>query len=135
MSGPKQTIAKLLAAFADALDSMDDREFDLLIQGKAKLRLVKDQKSRSKPPLDVSCLDKTVSEFAIKLNAAESREVARDLLNSIKQPRRRDFLVLLAKSCGVSVRSKDSIAVIERTLIENTVGSKLRSEAIKNVAF
>ena len=52
MSESKQTIAKLLVAFADALISMDDRQFDLLIQGKAKLRLVEEQKNGKKPLVD-----------------------------------------------------------------------------------
>ena len=33
MQNAKQTISKLLVAVADALNSMDDREFDLLIHG------------------------------------------------------------------------------------------------------
>lgn len=134
MRDSKQTIAKLLVAFADALDSMDDREFDLLIQGKARLRLVEEQKTEKKP-LDDSCLDEAIAEIAQKLNEAESREAAGTLLASINQPRRRDFLVLLAKACGVRMESKDSIPKIEQKLIENVVGSRLRSEAIRNVAF
>jgi hypothetical protein len=134
MRESKQTIAKLLVAFADALNSMDDRQFDLLIQGKAKLRLVEEQKT-GKMKLDTLHLNHTVSELAQKLNDAETRETAESLIASINQPRRREFLVLLAKACGVRVQSKDNISTIERKLIENTVGSRLRSEAIKNVAF
>jgi hypothetical protein len=136
MSESKQTIAKLFVAFADALNSMDNREFDLLIQGKAKLRLVERPKARENGKLlDTDCLEETLSEVAQKLNAAESREVAESLLAAINQPRRKDFLLLLAKACNVSVGSKDSIAMIERQLIENIVGARLASEAIQKVAF
>ena len=136
MSESKQTIAKLFVAFADALNSMDNREFDLLIQGKAKLRLVERPKTRENGKLlDTDSLEETLSEVAQKLNAAESREVAESLLASINQPRRKDFLLLLAKACNVSVGSKDSIAMIERQLIENIVGARLASEAIQKVAF
>ena len=45
------------------------------------------------------------------------------------------FLLQLAKSCGVRVESKDSIALIEQKLVENVVGARLDSEAIKKVAF
>ena len=134
MSESKQTIAKLLVAFADALNSMDDREFALLIQGKARLRLFEERKTAKKPLAD-SCLDEAISELVQNLNSARSREDAESLIASIDQPRRRDFLVLLAKACGVSVGSKDSITRIEQMLIENVVGARLRSEAIKNVAF
>ena len=136
MSESKQIIARLFIAFADALNSMDNREFDLLIQGKAKLRLVERPKTRENGKLlDTDSLEETLSEVAQKLNAAESREVAESLLASINQPRRKDFLLLLAKSCNVSVGSKDSVAMIERQLIENIVGARLASEAIQKVAF
>ena len=134
MPKPKQTITKLLIAFADALNAMDDHEFDLLIQGKAKLRLVEEQKT-VKESVDYSCFEEAVSELAQTLNNAESREAAGRVLASISQPRKRDFLLLLAKACGVRTGSKDSISTIERKLIENVVGARLRSEAIKKVAF
>ncbi len=135
MSESKQTIAKLLVAFADAMNSMDDREFDLLIQGKAKLRLVEEKPIQEKNREADACLDNVVAELAQKLNEAESRESAESLLASINHPRRRNFLLLLAQACGVTVGSKDRIARIEQKLVEDVVGSKLRSQAIKKVAF
>ena len=114
---------------------MDDREFDLLIQGKARLSIVEKHKTKKAPILDDSCLDGIISETAQKLIAAESREAAARLLASINQPRKKDFLLLLAKTCGVRVESKDSIARIEQKLVENVVGARLDSEAIKKVAF
>ena len=135
MSESKQTISSLLSAFADALDSMDDHEFNLLIQGKARLRVVEKRNVKKLPSLDESCLDGAISETAQKLNAVESREDAERLLSSINQPRRREFLLLLAKSFGIRVESRDNISRIERKLIENIVGSRLDSAAIKKVAF
>ena len=140
MSESKQTIANLLVAFADAMNSMDDREFDLLIQGKAKLRLVEEKPKQEKNReadacLDDACLDDVVAELARKLNDVESRESAESLLASINHPRKRNFLLLLARACGVTVGSKDRIDRIEQKLVEDVVGSKLRSQAIKKVAF
>ncbi len=135
MNESRQTIAKLLVAFADAMNSMDDREFDLLIQGKAKFRLVEEKPKQEKKHESDACLDRAVAELAKKLNDAESRESAESLLASINYPRRRKFLLLLARSCGVTVGSKDRMARIEQKLVEDVVGSKLRSQAIKKVAF
>ena len=129
-----QTI-KLVSIVFDALSAMDDREIDLLIQGKATLRVVEKSKNKKAIPLDDTCLDEAISDVAQKLNVAESREDAASLLASINQPRKKDFLLLLAKFCGVRVESKDSIAMIERKLVENVVGSRLDSEAIRKVAF
>ena len=135
MSGTKNILAKLLVAFADALDSMDDREFNLLIGGKARLRLVEPNRNTKAQALEDSCLDGVISDMAQRLSVSESRESAATLLASINHPRRKKFLLLLAKSCGIRVESKDSIARIEQRLIENVVGSKLDSEAIKKVPF
>ena len=135
MSESKQTISRLLSAFADALDSMDDHEFNLLVQGKVRLRIVEKPKIKKAPPLNEPRLDGAISEIAQKLSTAESRESAASLLASINQPRRKELLLLLARSCGVRLESKDNIARIEQKLIENVVGSKLDSEAIRKVAF
>lgn len=132
MSESRQTVAGLLAAFARALDSMSDREYDLLIQGKATLGIVEERKQRGKRQ-DDSLLDEGISDLAQKLHDAESREVAKNLLASIDHPKRREFLIHLAEACKVRVTSKDNIARIEEKLVENVVGSRLRSEAIRNV--
>ncbi len=130
-----QATSKLLSIVFDALGSMDDHEIELLIQGKATIKVVEKNKTRKSTPLDHSCLDEIISDTAQKLNVAESREAAANLLASVNQPRKKDFLLLLAKSCGVRVESKDSIARIEQKLVENVVGARLDSEAIRKVAF
>lgn len=135
MSESVKTTSKLLSIVFDVLGSMDDREIDLLIQGKATLRVVEKNRSKKAMPIDDSCLDEAISDIAQKLSVAESRASAENLLASINQPRRKDFLLRLAKTCGVRVESKDSIAIIERKLVENVVGTRLDSEAIKKVAF
>ena len=134
MSESKQALANLLFAFADVLNSMNDREFDLLLQGKVKLRVVNERKTMERADVDTN-LQHVAMDLADKLSVAESREVAESLIASINQPRKRDFLVMLAQSCGVSVGSKDTIAKIEQKLVEGTVGLKLRSRAIQKVAF
>ena len=134
LSSSKDAISKLLLAFAEALDSMSSQEFDLLIQGKSKLRLAEGRRIQKKTRPD-SVMDQAVSDIAEKLRLADSRESAAQLLASINQPRRRSFLLLLAKECGVRPDSKDNIQRIEQRLVENVVGSRLDSEAIRKVAF
>ena len=135
MYDSKQTIARLFSAFADALDSMDEREFEALIQGEAKLRLEEIRKSKSKKSVETPIEKEFVSDLAQRLISAKSREEAENLLASINQPRKKDLLLLLAKACNVSVATRDSIAMIERQLVENVVGAKLDAQAIQKVAF
>ena len=130
-----QTMSKLFSVVFDTISAMDDREIDLLIRGKATLHIVEKSRAKKSASLDNFHPNDAISETVRKLNAAESREVAADLLASIDQPRKKDFLILLAKSCGVRVESRDSIARIEQKLVENVVGVRLDSEAIRKVAF
>ena len=137
MHSTKQTASALLAALADAVDSMDDRQIDLLVRGEGSLRFVstsRNGKNGRKLAVDRE-IESSANEIARKLSAADSRQAAEDLIASIDQPRRRDFLVLLSRASGVRVDSKDTIAKIEQKLIEGTIGYKLRSKAFKEVAF
>lgn len=141
MSETKQAVANLFAAFADALNAMDDREFDLLIQGNAKLRLVEKgrgkngRNGKSGKLLDAPPLTESVPELAQKFQAAESREEAAELLAGVNSRRRKEVLLLLAKEFRVNATARDSIGLIERRLIENVVGARLDAEAIQKVAF
>ncbi len=130
----KQIIAKLFIAFGETLNSMDDNQFEQFLAGKAKLRLVTTEK-RVKDPADEPGMAEAIAEFAKRIHGADSRAEAESLIASIKHPRRKDFLIRLSNSCGVSVRPKDTIAMIEHRLVEGVVGDKLRSNAIKSVAF
>ena len=56
-----QTI-KLVSIVFDALSAMDEREIDLLIQGKATLRVVEKSKNKKAIPLDDTCLDEAISD-------------------------------------------------------------------------
>lgn len=138
MGDSRQAIANLFAAFADALNAMDDREFDRLIQGKAKLRLV--EKGRGKAGkngklLDATPLTESIPELAQKFQASESRKEAAELLAGVNGRRRKEVLLLLAKELGVNATARDNIGLIERRLIENVVGARLDAEAIQKVAF
>ena len=130
----RQAIDKLLNIIEDSLCAMDDRELDLLLQGKGRLQFtatsVADERSETKPHLE-----EAARETAKQLADAETRDAARAVIASIDRPRRREFLLLIAQASGVRVGSKDSIARIEQRLIQAIVGSKLRSRAFKEVPF
>ena len=133
MTISKQQLSKLLFAFSDALESMEDHEFDLLLEGKAKLRIASaaaPKKSKSQASV-VS--EETLKDLVSLLNQAESREAAENILSSVSFPRKRDLLKELAKRCNVVVGSKDSISMIEERIIENVVGAKLTSKAFRKL--
>ena len=153
MGESRQAMANLFAAFADALNAMDDREFDRLVQGKGKLRLVEEDPGKGgnegkgkngrnggkggklleAPP--VTDLTESVPELAQRFEAAASREEAAAVLATVDSPRRKEVLLLLAKEFSVNATARDNIRGIERRLIENVVGARLAAEAIRTVAF
>ena len=138
MNESKQAIANLFAAFAEALNAMDDREFDLLVRGEAKLRLVEKRPGKNGKNgrrLTAPPLRDALPELAQKFQAAASREEAAALLAAIAKPRRKETLLLLAQEFSVNATARDSIERIERQLIENVVGARLAAEAIQTVAF
>lgn len=141
MGESRQAIANLFAAFADALNAMDDREFDRLIQGKAKLRLVEKRRGKnggngnSGKLLDAPPLTESIPELAQSFQAAASREEAAAILAAVNSPRRKEILLLLAKEFSVNATARDNIGLIERRLIENVVGARLAAEAIQTVVF
>ncbi len=130
-----QSTSKLLSIVFQIVSSLEEHEIDLLVQDKATLRVVEKNKVKNTAPRDNSHLDGAISDIAQKLSNAESRIVAEEILASIDQPRRKNFLIMLAKSCGVRVKSHDRVETIERKLVENVVGVRLDSEAINKVAF
>ena len=130
----RYAIDKLLEAIVDCLRAMDDREIDLLLHGKGTLSFTAESAADQKPEPDLH-LEEAARETAKRLANANTRDSAREIIGSIDHPRRREFLVLIAKASDVRVGSKDSIARIENKLIEAVVGSKLRSRAFKEVPF
>jgi hypothetical protein len=130
----RKTLSKLLRAMGDSLQTMNDREFDLLLQGKGTLKFTPTKGTVIKPEVEQN-LSTDVAEVARQLENADSRETAKDVISMIKHRRRKEFLLLVAQKSGVHVEKRDSIARIEQKLIETIVGSKLRTQAFKEVAF
>ena len=130
----KQVIDKLLNILGNSLRAMDDRELDLLLQGKGTLRFTPTSPANEQLEPEPH-LWEAAMEIAKQLAGVETREAAREVITSIDRPRRRGFLLLIAQAAGVRVGSRDSIARIEQKLIQSTVGSKLRSRAFREVSF
>ena len=141
----RQAIGTLFRAFGDILIEMDDREFEMLSQGKATLRvvIVKNEDTavvaKRVPKTTKNRIDDSDSnaaaEVAQRLKDAESRENGEAVLSSIKHRSRKKFLTLVARKLDVRVESRDTIAEIERKLFDSTVGGKLQARAFAEVPF
>ena len=130
----RQTIGKLFKAIGDSLLSMDDHEFDLMIEGKGVLKFAPVSAPVKKRVIK-SQVHRDAVEIAKKLHDAETREDANIVISSIRHRPKKEFLSHVAQAADVHVESRDSIAKIEQKLIEATVGAKLRSRAFRDVPF
>ena len=139
------SIGTLFKVIGDSLNEMDDDKVELLLQGKATLQFVElpdgdakqvAQKSQKRITNRMDEADvEAAAKIAKQLNDSDSRDDANAVIASIKHRSRKQFLVLVAKSLGVRIESRDTIAKIENRLIESTIGAKLRSRAFAEVPF
>lgn len=67
-----------------------------------------------------------MSNLVNLINEANTREAVNELIKGLKKPE----LIKLAKELKIFVMNTYNKAKIIHTIIENTAGSKLRSEAI-----
>lgn len=131
MSNKNRVASAFLRALADAIDELHERELDALLRGARIDTLIK---SSAKNQRATSSDDPSVSQQAevlmSNLTQASSRNEARNYLRMMKPSRR--ILVRLAQGRDVHVIKEDTIAVLIEKLVENVVGSRLDSAAIRN---
>lgn len=68
-----------------------------------------------------------------QLAAVHTREAAAEYVAGLKL--KKPELVALAKQLGVAVASKDTVAVLQRKIIENTVGARVDASAIRDPSW
>lgn len=122
----KAALVKILRALVIAIDSLDDEELDLLIAGKAKIKILPTDKPKS--VASASTLDQT--ELMSRLGACSDREQAKGILMEVTS---KDLLTTFAKNQKIYVAKHDRRDDIEHKIIEFIVGAKLRTEAIQTL--
>lgn len=121
----------LLRALADAIDELDEREFAGVLSAAGLQRLAQDpQTKRSNASRSVSKDEEMLAnEIMLNLTQTASREAAHELIKKYNPNRR--VLVKLAKMRDVHIVKQDNGAIVVEKLVENIVGSRLDSEAIR----
>ena len=129
-----RTAERLLEVMAEALRALNERELQLLLDGKGRLVFISAGRDGGDTDVETALTD-AARDIAKQLAEIESREAAEDLIAAIEHPRRRDVLVRTAQLSRVRVGTKDSAARIQQKLIDATVGARLRSRAFREVPF
>jgi hypothetical protein len=110
------------------LDEVTDEEFDGLIRGSLCIELVPRRRSAPEnPATDVE------DALVAALRASTSRQGAHDLLQSEK--RSKAELVRIARQLQIHVEKHDKLEEVEDKIVENVIGTRLRTEAIQGLSL
>jgi hypothetical protein len=108
------------------LEEITDEEFDGFIRGTLTIELVHRKKN---VPENSSVKDE--ESFVAILRASTSRQGALDLLRS--ERRSKADLVHIARHLQIHVEKHDRLEALEEKIVENVIGTRLRTEAIQGL--
>ena len=129
MINKRSELANILRRLADYIDRHPDQELAPIFEQAATLMPSsanhKNHRGQSLGKLG----SPDVSEISAKLQTLRSRDAGEQLLQVEAQNRR--ALEALARFLQLPVQRDDTIERLRAKIIENTIGSRLRSEAIQ----
>lgn len=130
MTRLKDEFPALLRVLAGAIESLSPSEYDNLVRGKGSL--VYWAKSPT-PELNKHDISPELGALSERLLHLESREEARDLLKSSPHLKTKRDFEFLARLLDVYTAKSDTTERLVERLVESSVGTKLRSQAIKRI--
>jgi hypothetical protein len=127
----KLVISNVLNAILDSINNLSDDELDKISLGNFQIELKfgkekqKKNEEKQSPNLDQNTFDLVIE----KLNEATSREEGIMILEShiSLKPQLESF----AKKIDVAVMKSDKVDKIKNSIVDATVGARLRSNAIQ----
>lgn len=129
MTNRRSELANILRGLADYIDRHPDHELAPIFEQAATLiQTVGNQKKHQGHSLE-QFGSHDVIEIADKLQTLRSREAGERWLQD-EAPNRR-MLEALARFLRLPVQRDDTVERLRAKIIENTIGSRLRSEAIQ----
>jgi hypothetical protein len=129
MTNKRSELASILRRLADYIDRHPDEELAPIFEQAARLMpSPSSQKRNQVKPLEKLSPD-SLQELAAKLRELMSREDGENLL--LERITNRQGLESLARFLQLPVQRDDSVERLRAKIIENTIGSRLRSSAIQ----
>ena len=129
MSNKRSDLAKILRSLADYIDRHPDEELtEVFQQATTLMQSVRPQKKHvGRLPGKMDLPD--VNALTIKLHQLQSRDDGINMLE--REVSNRRGLEALARFLQLPVQRDDSTERLREKIIENTIGSRLRSTAIQ----
>lgn len=122
---------KLFKIVYDFLEQLTDEQLKLLVSDKAKLQLEIAEKTL--PPTEPVPLQMPVplEEIRTKLENFSSREEATAYLEQLSLHKKE--LKAIAQNNNIPLSSKETKEQLIKTIVENTVGARLKFNALLNI--
>ena len=134
MKHGRPDVGRFLRRYAQFLEELSEADLEALIDGRARLALVREGEERPQPahrrPYD--------GEFVAlieRLRATESREEALRILSDDPRVAGKDGIVRLARALKLHINRHDKRETVEDRVVESVIGVRLRSEAIQGLSL
>jgi hypothetical protein len=125
VSSVRKELLNIFNIFSNTLSNLSDEQFNKLLSNSARLEYVENE-AKKEIPLRVN--NWAFENAAAFLERFNSREEAKEFIDNLKL--KKEELISLGKLVNANISNKDSKQRLADKIIEATVGSKLRSEAI-----
>jgi len=126
MPSKRSELAKILRRLADYVDNHPDEDLVPILKQAATLMQSPERQKRSPPS---KMLRQDIQAIAAHLQILQSREVG-DAFLCEKAPNR-SGLEAVARFLQLPVQRDDTVDRLRAKIVENTIGSRLRSDAIQ----
>jgi rRNA maturation endonuclease Nob1 len=128
----KNEFADLLVAVGKFLKSLSDEDYNKFLKGNFQLSEITQKKVRKKE--SIKQLTQTDIDIIIeKIKTANSREEVQNILSNEASLSLKENLTKVARSLKILVQKIDKKEDIENKIIEFTIGSRLRNDAIRGL--
>ena len=127
----RSELAKILRRLADFVDGRSDEELAPLFQQAASLMQGATIRRKQQNSSKGQKAHESLSEIAAQLRGLHSREDGDALLRKLIT--NRSALESLARLMQLPVQRDDTVERLREKIVENAIGSRLRSDAIQGV--
>jgi len=129
MKNKRSELANILRQLADYIDRQPDQDLDPIFERAAMLMHTAGSQKKSQAFEKREGSPPDVKEIAARLRRLPSRDAGEELLQS-EFPSRRS-LETLARLLQLPVQRDDTVQRLRAKIVENTIGSRLRADAIQ----
>jgi hypothetical protein len=129
MKNKRSELASILRRLADYVDRYPDPELAPIFEQATRLMQMAGSQEKSDLHASLKSGSDDMGGITTKLRALPSREAGEDFLRGVAPNRR--ALEALARFLQLPVQRDDTVERLRAKIVESTIGSRLRSDAIQ----